>query len=459
MKTPNIIFMLIDDLGWRDLSYYGSDFYETPNIDALAGESAVFTQAYSTCPVCSPARASFLTGKYPARLHLTNYLFGEERGILRCPPYKKYLDESEYTIASALRDRGYKTCHIGKWHLGGPGCIPEKHGFDVNFGGCHMGCPHTYFSPYNIPTLADGPDGEYLTDRLTDEAVKYIGDSDGEFFMFMSHYTVHAPLQAHEPDIEYFRQKAKRLNRDKINPIVEGENFPCEHQKHMKLMRRIIQSDPVYAAMIYNLDMNVGRILAALKQKGIYEDTIFVFTSDNGGESSTNGSATCNAPLAEGKGWMYDGGIREPLIVSYPGKIGHMHIDTPTINTDFYPTLLSLAGLGGEPSQHIDGVDITPLFGKDPGEGENIKALENRALFWHYPHYGNQGGSPAAAVRQNGYKLIKFFERGNCELYDMDADISETRDLSEQMPERTASMLATLEDWLADTSAMIPEKA
>ena len=459
MKKPNIIFILMDDLGWRDLSYYGSDFYETPNIDALARESAVFTQAYSTCPVCSPARASFLTGKYPARLHLTNYLFGEEVGILRCPPYKKFLDESEYTIAHAFRNRGYKTCHIGKWHLGGGDCLPEKHGFDVNFGGCWLGCPPSYFSPYRIPTLADGPDGEYLTDRLTGEAVKYINDTDGNFFMFLSHYAVHAPLQAHESDIEYFKQKAKRLNRDKINPIIEGENFPCEHQKHMKLMRRIIQSDPVYAAMIYNLDMNIGLLVNTLKQKGIYEDTILVFTSDNGGESSTNQSATCNAPLAEGKGWMYDGGIREPLIISYPRKIDHMHIDTPTINTDFYPTLLSLAGLGSEPSQHIDGVDITPLLRRDPGDLEKIKMLENRALFWHYPHYGNQGGTPAAAVRQNHYKLIKFFEYGNCELYDMDADISETRDLSEKMPERTATMLAMLENWLVETNAMIPERA
>src|SRR5439155_4235534 len=258
---PNIVFILIDDLGWRDLGCYGSTFYETPNLDRLANEGMRFSNAYSACPVCSPTRASILTGKYPARVGVTDYIGGHARGKLLAAPYVEHLPPEEFNLAKALKEAGYQTWHIGKWHLGGKEFFPEKQGFDANIGGCGFGHPPTYFSPYKIPTLSDGREGEYLTDRLTGEAIELIRKSDGRpFFMNFWHYAVHTPIEAPQKLVEKYNAKAKRLGLDKINALEEGEAFPTIETKDKRVTRRRLQSDPVYAAMVENLDTNVGRL-------------------------------------------------------------------------------------------------------------------------------------------------------------------------------------------------------
>ncbi len=455
----NVVFILMDDMGWRDLSCYGSDFYETPNIDRLARESMTFTNAYASCPVCSPTRASVMTGKYPARLGITDWIdnskpAGHTRGRVIDAPYKKELSYDDLTIAQAFKAAGYRTWHVGKWHLGGDERHwPLQHGFDVNFGGCHMGMPwHGYYAPWKIPTLSESTDGTYLTDRLTDEAVKLISESDGTpFFMYFAHYAVHTPIQAKKEYVPYFEDKARRLLRDKVNPLIQGEVFPCEHKKTQRVTRRVIQSDAAYAAMIRSVDESVGRVVAALKEKGVYEDTVIVFTSDNGGLSTAEGSPTTNAPLAEGKGWMYDGGVREPLIFRAPGATRPGSVcEEPTTTPDFYPTLLQLCGLSLRPQQHMDGVSILPLLREEP--------FARGPLFWHYPHYGNQGGTPGCSVREGDYKLIQFFEDGHIELYNLREDISETCDLAQARPDIAARLLARLQAWQNDVCAVFPER-
>ena len=329
-QRPNIVLILIDDLGWRDLGCYGSTFYETPNIDRLAARGMRFTDAYAACPVCSPTRASILTGKYPATVGVTDYIdwIGDAhpaRGRLVDVPYLHDLPCIRNDACAALgADGGYATWHVGKWHLGGPDFYPDRHGFDVNIGGCDGGMPRQgYFSPWGIPTLADGPDGEYLTDRLTDEAIALIANRDDRpFFLNLWHYLVHTPIQAKPEKVAKYEAKAAALGLDKIEPFAEGEPFPCDHKRDLRIRRRLLQSDPVYAAMIESLDENIGRLLGALEAAGEAENTMVIFTSDNGGLATAEGSPTCNAPLAEGKGWMYEGGTREPLLVALAGRRG-----------------------------------------------------------------------------------------------------------------------------------------
>ncbi len=450
---PNVIIILIDDMGYKDLGCYGSSFYETPNIDKLAYDGMLFTQGYATCPVCSPSRASIMTGKYPARVGLTNFIGRHTQGKVIDAPYFRYLPLEEYAMPKALKAGGYATWHVGKWHLGGEEYAPEKHGFDVNIGGCHMGGPQNgYFSPWNIDTLSNGDDGDYLTDRLTDEAINLIDkNKEKPFFMYLSHYAVHTPLMAKQEDIERFEQKAKRMKLDKIDPLVVGDRFPCEHKYDQKITRRTVQSHTVYAAMIYNLDYNVGKLIDKLKADGIYDDTIIFFTSDNGGLSTSEGSPTCNAPLAEGKGWMYDGGVREPFIVKATGITPEKSVcNVPVTGADLYPTILELAGLAPIPEQHKDGVSIVPLL---KGGDE----LDREAIYWHYPHYGNQGGTPGAAVRMGDYKLIKFFEDNHIELYNLEQDISEVFDIKNQQPDIAQKLEQMLEQWLVEVNAKIPE--
>lgn len=449
---PNFIFILIDDLGWRDLTCSGSTFYETPNIDRLASQGMAFTDAYAACPVCSPTRASVMTGKYPATVGLTNYLSGQARGRLLPPPYVRHLPLEEKSLARALKEGGYRTWHVGKWHLGPEEFWPEKHGFDVNVGGCTWGMPKQgYFSPWGCPTLKDGPEGEYLTDRLTDEAIRLIEGNDGApFFLNLCYYAVHVPIQAKPGTVEKYRDKAKALNLDKAKTFEEGEPFPCEHKRDKRVTRRLLQSDPAYAAMVEHLDENVGRLMQALEQAGLADDTVVVFTSDNGGLATAEGSPTCNAPLCEGKGWMYEGGTREPLIVKWPGETRPGSIcRTPITTPDFYPMFLEMAGLPLQPGQHVDGVSIAPLL---RGEGE----LERDAIFWHYPHYGNQGGTPGASVRSGDWKLIEFYEDGRLELYNLREDIGEERDLAQEMPDLTADLHARLKEWRGRAGARMP---
>ncbi len=462
MPRPNIIFILIDDLGWRDLSCYGSTFYETPNLDRLATESVRFMDAYATCPVCSPTRASILTGKYPARVGITDYIDWQghvhpARGRLIDVPYLKQLPAGEYTLAQALKDSGYATWHAGKWHLGGPGHYPQDFGFDVNVGGCEEGSPGRggYFSPWSIPVLqdVDVPEGTYLTDYLTDRAIDLIRNRDERpFFLNLWYYAVHTPIQAKPEKIRKYEEKADRLGLDELEPFSVGEPFPSEHRRHLNVTRRLLQSDPVYAAMIESLDENVGRLLAAVAEAGETNNTVVFFTSDNGGLATSEGSPTCNAPLAEGKGWMYEGGTREPLLVRWPGKVEAGSVcKAPVISTDFYPTILEMADRPLTPDQHCDGTSLIPLLRKQG-------SLDREAIFWHYPHYGNQGGTPGSSVRMGDYKLIEFFEDGRCELYDLRNDLEQQHNLAEEEPNRLAEMKTRLTRWREEVEALIPQR-
>jgi arylsulfatase A-like enzyme len=458
MSLPNIVFILIDDLGWRDLSCYGSPFYETPNLDRLAGDGMRFTDAYAACPVCSPTRASILTGKYPAAVGVTNYINARhreypDRGRLIDAPYIDHLPLGETSLAAVLRDGGYRTWHVGKWHLGGPDTYPDRHGFDVNVAGCGWGMPvHGYFSPWRIPTLDDGPDGEYLTDRLTDEAVRLIRENDGRpFFLNLWYYSVHIPIQAKPDKVARFEEKVRQMGLDKAKTFEEGDFFPVEHKKDKRIVRRLVQSDPDYAAMIQSLDENIGRVLAAIEEEGQADNTLIIFTSDNGGLATAEGSPTCNAPLAEGKGWMYDGGTREPLIVTWPGVVprGSM-CENPVTSPDFYPTLLGGGGLGRRPGQHSDGVSFLPLL-------EGAETFDRGPIFWHYPHYGNQGGTPGSSVRYGDYKLIEFFEDGRVELYNLREDVGEENDLAEADPRRATELRDMLAAWREQVQAKVPQ--
>ncbi len=439
---PNIIFVLADDLGWRDLGCTGSTFYETPNLDRLAGRGMRFTNAYAACPVCSPTRASILTGEYPVRFPITDYIPGNRRGKLNPPAYLHELPTAEVTIAEALKEAGYATAFIGKWHLGGPGFLPDRQGFDVNVGGSERGSPRSYFSPYQMPTLPDGPPGEYLTDRLTDEAVRFIEDSrrgDSPFFLYLSHYAVHTPLQAKPDLVQKYRTKAAQL------PPPDGPAFLPEGGR----TARQIQDHPVYAAMVESLDQSIGRIKATLERLDLDDRTIVLLTSDNGGLSTSEGSPTSNVPLRAGKGWPYEGGIRVPLIVRWPGvsKPGAVCRE-PVISTDHFPTILEMTGGTPLPGRHLDGASLVPLLkgGTRP----------ERPLFWHYPHYGNQGGAPFGAVRLGDLKLIEWFEDDRVELFDLRDDPGETRNLAADRPERATALRQRLRDWRASVNARMP---
>ncbi len=440
---PNLVFILADDLGWRDLGCYGSTFYETPNLDRLAAKGMRFTDAYAACSVCSPTRASILTGKYPARLHLTDWLPGRPDRPdqkLNRPVILPHLPLEEVTIAEALKDAGYRTAFIGKWHLGGPGFYPDQQGFERNLGGCELGHPPSYFSPYRIPTLPDGPKGEYLTDRLTGEALKFIeANRDRPFLLYLAHYAVHNPQQAKADLIGKYRAKVAKLP-----PASEPEFRPeGRHQT------RQIQNQPVYAAMVQSLDESVGRVLDKLAALGLEENTIVVFTSDNGGLSTAEGSPTANAPLRAGKGWSYEGGVREPLLVRWPGVTPPGSVcRAPVMSTDYYPTLLEMARLPLRPRQHRDGVSLVPLL-----QGGT---LPERPLFWHYPHYSNQGGGPSGAIRLGDFKLIEWFEDMRVELFNLQDDLGEQHDLAARMPEKVAALRQQLHDWRRRVAAQMP---
>ncbi|QUH30429.1 sulfatase [Vallitalea guaymasensis] len=457
-SKPNIIFILIDDMGYKDLSCYESTFYETPFIDSLAHEGMLFTDGYASCPVCSPSRASIMSGKYPANIGVTDWIDHSKKchpahGILVDAPYIDHLPLEEISIAKALSNQSYQTWHVGKWHLGKESYYPEKHGFQVNIGGCHYGNPYNgYFSPYDIPTLENGPEGEYLTDRLTDETIKLIKnrDTSSPFYLNLCYYAVHTPIQAKENQIHKYEQKRIALGIDKEKELIVGEHFPCYHKRDEHVTRRIIQGDASYAAMIENLDWNVGRLLSTLKETGIDEDTLIIFTSDNGGLSTAEGSPTCNAPLNEGKGWMYEGGVRVPLLVRWPNVISPGTVcNEPVTSPDFYPTLLEASNSPLMPEQHQDGVSILPLL-------EGRDKIEREALYWHYPHYGNQGGTPGSSIRMGNYKLIEFFETGKCELYDLTKDVSEEHNLIDELPEKVSLLKDKLEKWRFKMEAKIP---
>ena len=444
---PNFLFILVDDLGWSELGSYGSRLAETPNLDRLAASGIRFTDAYASCPVCSPTRASIMTGKYPARLNITDWIPGSD------PKDKKLLgtvdrDElplEEKTIAEALREHGYKTFFAGKWHLGSDGFFPEDQGFDINQGGHHIGQPPGgYYSPYSNPKLEDGPEGEYLPDRLTDETIKFMENSAGDpFLAFLSFYTVHTPIQASRRHISKYEQKAAQAE------YRDPEYIP-EHDGSTKQF----QDNPAFGSMVEAMDENVGRLMDKLAELELDKDTVIIFTSDNGGLSTLfpgREAPTSNLPLRAGKGWCYEGGIRVPLIIRMPGiKRGIRESDIPVISMDFYPTVLELAGLPLLPDQHMDGQSLAPFLreGREP---------DRDAIFWHYPHYHGSAWTPGAAVRAGDWKLIEFYEKEKVELYNLKEDIEEENDLSGKNPDKTRELLSLLHKWQVSTGALMPE--
>jgi arylsulfatase A-like enzyme len=422
----NIVLILADDLGWTDLACYGSDLYQSPNIDKLAKDGMRFTANYSACTVCSPTRAALLTGKYPARLHITDWIPGlpPENPKLLVPDFTKQLPLEETTLAELLHDAGYATASIGKWHLGGPGFYPEHHGFDRNIAGTDQPRPHPgYFAPYNISTIEQGPRGEYITDRLGEEAVRFIrAHADRPFFLYLPHFAVHTPIEA----------KKKLIERYQAN-VRDG-------------MRH---TNAAYAAMIHSMDQTIGRIRRTLQELGITDRTVIIFTSDNGGRVPT----TSNAPLRVGKGSCYEGGVRVPLIVHWPGVTPPgSECGTPVITMDLFPTVLEMVGLQRDGQTSIDGVSLAPLL-KQRGE------LPERPLFWHYPHYQHyqQGGTtPYAAIRRGDWRLIEFFDGAPIELYNLREDIAESINLAESSPEIMESLRKELHAWLREVNAQMP---
>lgn len=461
---PNVIFILLDDFGYTDLGCYGSKFYETPNIDRLASQSVKFTDAYAACPVCSPTRASIMTGKYPVKTGITDWIPGRQASNSGSPtdklialPFKLELDLNEVTIAEFLQKNGYRTMISGKWHLGEtPEFWPENQGFDVNKGGFSKGSPvknnisNGYFSPYGNPRLEDGPVGEYLTDRQTDEAIRFIENTNNKpFYLYLSYYAVHNPMQGKEELVKRFAAKADSMGLTKIQPFTREKEW-IKKSMSDNFKERIIQSNPVYAAMIYSVDENLGKLFKKLEELNLDKNTIIFFTSDNGGLATSEGSPTCNTPLRAGKGWLYEGGIRVPLIVKVPGKTKPGTIvKTPVSSIDFFQTIVEMTGSVSGDIQ-TDGISFVPLLSKD--------VMKERPLFWHYPHYSNQGVEPGSAVRMGRYKLIDNFEKGRQELYDLENDLSEENDISAANPKKTKELFDLLNEWRTKTGAktMIP---
>jgi arylsulfatase A-like enzyme len=427
----NVVFILADDLGGKDLGCYGSTYYRTPNLDRLAAGGVRFTASYSACPVCSPSRAALLTGKYPARLHLTDWLPGRadrpDQKLLR-PDFNKALPVGETTIADVLSANGYATGHFGKWHLGGGASDPRRRGFGVSIGGDNTGAQASYFAPFHgpngrfLPGLEKAADGEYLTDRLTTEAIHFIEQNrDRPFFVYLAHYAPHIPLKAKPEIVAKYR----------------SDSPPGT------------QNNPIYAAMIESLDDNVGRILQKLDELKLTGRTAVIFNSDNGGLSILEGPdtpATSNAPFREAKGFVYEGGIRVPLIVRWPGvtKPGTVS-DVPVCGIDLFPTLVDLCGLTS--TAKVDGVSIRPAL--------TGGTLPPRDLFWHYPHYSNQGGRPGAAIRAGSLKLVELYEDGRHELYDLVKDVGETHNLIAERPEEGKALAVRLEAWRRSVDAQM----
>lgn len=454
---PNLVFILVDDLGWADLGCYGSTFHETPNIDRLAGESLRFTSAYAACPVCSPTRTSIMTGKYPARTGVSDWIAGRQVyspglpcDMLLSRPFELEMKLEEITIAEALKQAGYQTFFAGKWHMGEDSIFwPEYQGFDINKGGWSVGSPRGgYFSPYVNPRLESGPEGECLTDRLTDESISFLEANQGQpFLLYLSFYTVHTPLQGKPELIEKYEQKLKNSGVDPASLETTDREWIKYAPPRGRFVERTKQGHPIYASMIETLDANVGRLMQKLRELGMEENTIVIFMSDNGGLATAEGSPTSNFPLRAGKGWMYEGGIREPMFIKWPGSGSEGSLtDVPVTSTDFYPTILEMTGLDPMPEQHLDGVSLVPLL---KGDGP----LEERPLFWHYPHYSNQGGKPGAAVRLGDYKLIEFFDPGIVELYKLSEDVGESHNLAAEMPGKTEELLRLLHTWQAEIGA------
>ena len=493
-KKPNVIFILADDLGWSDTQCYGSKFYETPNIDRLASQGVRFTNAYAACHVSSPTRGSILSGQYPARTHLSDWLPGRKdfpfQRLKNAVPVQRLPYGENSTFPAVLKANGYKTAVIGKWHLGEDSATCQRQGFDMHIpSGWLRGWPAKgYFSPYQMPGLKDGPEGEYLTDRLTTEALNFIeGNKERPFFLYLSHYAVHDPIQGRSDLVKKYQEKLSKLTSPKGKPfILEGNpddknqltreeldnllNNPEYKQisvlPHRTVKIKQFQDNVQFAAMVESLDESVGRVLQKIKDLNLEENTIIIFFSDNGGMSAANfgnpnrvvnpdklnaAFATSNLPLRGSKGWLYEGGIREPLIVKWPqqGKQG-LVCDIPVISVDFYPTILQMCGLDNKEKNHInDGVSITSLL-----KANKSSKLSKRPIFWHFPHYSNHGmQSPGGAVRLGDYKLLDYLENNTVQLFNLAKDPGEQNDLSLKEPVKAKELQDLLNKWRKDVEA------
>jgi len=449
-RKPNVVIVFVDDLGWADLSCYGSTFHETPNIDRLAGKGAMFSEAYASCSVCSPTRASLLTGKYPQRVGFTDFLNpGRRTGPNSA---ETHLPASETTIGEVFQQAGYRTGYIGKWHVGSEKIgMPKQHGFDWQMATAKNGLPRTYFYPYkhkrpstaDVPDLEDGKPGDYLTDVLTDKSIGFIRETVKEgkkpFFLILGHYAVHTPIQAPEKLVEKYKAKKERMYGEtplKMRPERLNQQVPLRQQ------------NPTYAAMLESVDTNVGKLIDALDELGVTKDTIIVFTSDNGGScmpGPPNSRPTSNFPLRAGKGFNYEGGIKIPTFITWPGNIKALKSSEPIITMDIYPTLLELTGCKQLPEQTVDGVSLAPLLRGDK------KTLDRPFLAWWYPDPQGHNRQATQAILKDGWKLVHFIKLNETELYRLTDDVGERNDLSKAQPERTRELLSTLNKWVEET--------
>tara|TARA_B100000927_G_scaffold53186_1_gene40084 strand:- start:1458 stop:2906 length:1449 start_codon:yes stop_codon:yes gene_type:complete len=443
-EEPNVVVFLVDDLGYMDIGANNPNcFYDTPNIDRLSDSGMRFTDGYAANPVCSPTRYSLMTGKYPTRVQATNFFSGKRAGSFNPAPLVDEMAAEEITIAEALKTKGYATFFAGKWHLGNTEELyPQGQGFDINIGGWAKGGPYTgkkYFAPFENPQMeVESPEGEHLPARLARDTAEFIeANKDQPFLAYLSFYSVHTPLQGRADLVEKYRARAAKI---------EGEEFAGEEQIFGDKERqvRILQKHAVYAAMVEAMDEAVGTVLDQLDASGVTDNTIVVFTSDNGGLSTSEGSPTSNLPLRGGKGWVYEGGIREPWIIRYPGVTKAGSVSEELIcSIDLFPTVAAAAGI--EIDHLVDGIDLTSAL-----RGEK---LGRQSLYWHYPHYSNQGGIPGGAIREGKYKLFERYEDGRAHLYDLKNDIGEKKDLASEKPELVQEMRKRLHQWYEEVDA------
>ena len=445
---PNIVLIMADDLGWKDLNCYGNQKLDTPNLDRLALQGRLFTDAYSAAAVCTPTRAALMTGEAPGRLCITNHAGGHAEGFklpgtdLITPAWTRHLPLGRVTLAEQLKAAGYATGFFGKWHLshqprtkpGEPAPTPsepelraEHQGFDINVGGCRFGGPPSYFGPYKIPNLEAKEEGEYLPDRLADECIQFAeANRDGPFFLCWWNYSVHYPFQAPADLIAKYEKRK--------GPGVEN---------------------PTYAAMIEGMDKSIGKLLTALDEKNLSDNTLVIFTSDNGPFDANV------KPLRAEKGFLYEGGIRVPMMVRWPGNVKpKTRSAAPVVTMDIHATILDAAGLQHDPSNTPDGVSLLPMLRDQTDSPNSTEALKQRSLYFHYPNYAfHKQNRMASAIRNGPYKLLKFYDDDSVELYDLENDISEAKNLAKENPEKAKAMRYELEQWLKNVGANIPQRS
>ncbi len=450
-KQTNFLFFLVDDMGWADIGANGSKFHETPHIDGLAASGMRFTQGYAACPVCSPTRASILTGRHPVRVDITDWIPGQgnrSSNPMLHPQDRDNLAHKEVTIAEALKKHDYQTFFAGKWHLGSEGHWPTDQGFDINIGGHHKGSPPGgYYAPWTNPVLKSKKKGEYLTERLTEESVKFLEGRDGSkpFLLYLSYYNIHTPIQAYKKHIEKYQSKAAKSFEGKTPTMPEHEGI-----------NRMRQDNAALASMVAAVDDSVGTLLAKIKQLKLDENTVVIFFSDNGGlstlgrgRSGPRSGPGCNLPLRAGKGWLYEGGVREPTIIRAPGVTKPGSVSRkPMVSMDFFPTMLELADLSAQPKLHADGQSlVSQLKGDDNGQ---------RTFYWHYPHYHGSAWKPGASIRDADWKLIEFYHYKNFELYNLATDPGEHKNLAQSNPKKAAELRAKLSAWQKKMHAKMP---